>query len=49
MPQVEEQEKSPKKITEMEVSNLSDIKIKVMVTRMFKELNENSNNMQRDM
>ena len=49
MPQMKEQEESPEKeLNEMEASNLSNIKVKKMVIRIFKELSENYNCMKKD-
>ena len=48
MPQMKEQEKSPKiEVNEMETSNLPDIGLKKMVIKMLRELSENYNSMKK--
>ena len=47
--QAKEKEASPEKeVSEIEASKLADIKFKVMVIRMLKELNENYTSMKKD-
>ena len=48
MAQMKEQNKTPeKKLSEMELSNLSDAEFKTLVIRMLKELSEDLNSIKR--
>ena len=48
MAQMKEQIKTPeKKLNEMEINNLSDAEFKTLVTKMFKELNEDLNSIKK--
>ena len=48
MAQMKEQIKTPEKeLNKMEISNLSDAEFKTLVTRVFKELNEELNSIKR--
>ena len=50
MTQMEEQNKTPEKeLNKMEIANLSDVKFRISVIRMLKELTEYSNNIKEKM
>ena len=49
MAQIKEQIQTPEKeLNKMEISNLSDAEFKTLVVRMFKELSENFNNLNKN-